>query len=374
MFIKGGIGSGNFGHSGVPGQVGGSSEGSPLTKYLNTVNAISTSSESSFTKSKKINELIMKVLTDKGMNNDEKSQFYVDITPSLNVIEADIIESINGDIDAIFTSLSKPSEQLAALEYVQKLSTGTHYSDNLLKTKNALHDSIKKVKESIISELPVQHENLSTIAIDPIYQRNGSLKAREMLDAVTANISDDDYEVGQEAVSFYQHKGDWLVNGFLRKGELPTPDREICEKLGLTINRSSDTELTQAIKEKTKLLDSAMTSKLTNPTILTRFVGEGHPIYDAIKKGKDVMGTVYTEKAYSSTSSNYNFTWRSENLKIQINAPRGTKGLAFGSQYDLKFPEEYEFLLPRNASFKVVGFNPTNDTILVDLIDNGITG
>lgn len=112
----------------------------------------------------------------------------------------------------------------------------------------------------------------------------------------------------------------------------------------------------------------AMTNTIPQNCILTRWVGKGHPIVDAINQSKSVVGTVYQESGYSSTSADVDFKWMKGDIRIQIKTPKGTKGLAFGSQYDLRYDEEYEFLLPKNTAFLVNGYDEKTKTVIVEII------
>lgn len=168
--------------------------------------------------------------------------------------------------------------------------------------------------------------------------------------------------VQQEAVDIYGG-GDYRpINAYLRNQDTDFTQLDI-EIMG--VSSKDKKKVKQKIDAAVKKIDSAMQDELPQDTVLTRFVGNNHPIAQALASQKDISGTVFTEQAYSSTSVRTKGAF-SGDVKIQIRAPKGTKGLSFSSDLEPPFPNEYEFLLPRGSAFKIVAVK--DNVVIVDLI------
>ncbi len=208
--------------------------------------------------------------------------------------------------------------------------------------------------------------DLGNVKLDG-FARHDSNRAKDFLDSVSKRS-------GAESVHFYEYEGDWMVNDYLRTGSIPNNQSNARFKLEIGYVNDSEwtSTATNGIKNRIKKLDESMIDELTKPTVLTRFVGEGHPAYNAINSGLNALGTVYNEANFASTSANINHTFGGRKVKVRIKAPQGTRGLSFATDYKLRYPDEREFLLPRNSAFKIVGIDTDTSEVFVELIDNGV--
>ncbi len=121
--------------------------------------------------------------------------------------------------------------------------------------------------------------------------------------------------------------------------------------------------LSPELQQTAKQLDKALSkSSLPDDTVL----------YRARKKLPDDWkpGTVISDKAYVSTSTDAKLAEEFAGVGhvgpiMRIKAPKGTKGL-FTSAAS-KFPEESEFLMPRDQKFKITGITKENGKTFVDM-------
>ncbi len=310
---------------------------------------ISNTSQDALPRVSDLEKIKQSYLSDSNISQEEKDLAIEaidnEVEKSLNTVYA----SLKQDIDFLISDDTfSNAEKLAYLSdkksnIVKKLGK---YSGNCEKV---IYDAYQGIKQQTIEGLKSRPDvlNSGTYSLDG-YESNNAGQARGELDSIAGKQRNQ-----VKAVGFYEYQGDGVVNGYLRDGEI------------------AEEYTRESIQEKIDLMDSAMNDTLKANTLLVRWVGQGHPVIDALKQGKDIVGTVYNESAYSSTSMDNNYEGSKYNTKIIIKAPRGTRGLSFSSEYDLAYEDEYEFCLPRGATFKVLAVD--NGVIIVDLIENGIT-
>lgn len=204
------------------------------------------------------------------------------------------------------------------------------------------------------------------------YSRYDTNRGKDLLDSISKHS-------GKDAVHFYEYEGDWMVNNYLRNGSIPDNLSNARSKLQTDdINPlwASDEDwkasATRGLKRRIQQLDDSMIDELPRTTVLTRLIGNGHPAYEALYRGTDAIGSVYNEANFASTSVNFDHQFGKNKVKVRIKAPAGTRGLSFATDYQLRYPDEKEFLLPRSSAFKIVGMDFENNEVFVELIDNGV--
>lgn len=383
---KGGSGSGNFGHAGRKGKKGGSaSMSSALPNLANEGNSkkqnysqqIQQTLNNSLTKGN-IDTLkdLRKVKADfvsSGLPQSDMLDLMMEVVVVEEKIIANEVKVVKNEIDTYLTNDSVVKEMGGALSIINDVideKKGIHH--DLDKELNILkNDLLQTYNSKIIESLP-DGKIINDVDFDGFAILDAETSRDILIDVSQGK------EIQKKSAQFYERTGDWIVNGYLRTGKLPDNTSVVSKKLELgkpkiTVGGTGDwnDHVKKSIESKIKQLDESMTDSLKTDTILTRFVGKGHPIYEAISGKKDLLGTVYNEAGYSSTSANVYFNFGYNNVKIKIRAKAGTKGLAFNSNYNLVHSWEREFLLPRNSAFKVIGVELNGD-VIVDIIDNGV--
>lgn len=353
VYIKGSSLSGNHSHGGRPGIKGGS------TSVNSSYNA----------KEMALRQHKMQVMADIKTGIISKSEGDRKLT-SISDEQSDNLYEWENHLKSKI-STSSPSELNIMLNEVSSPTGITTGNQEYI--KNIIKDELKK-KGEIGSQILNNHNNVLTLEQSKGYQTidevnsamNGYGRLTEA-DAVSLlNQSAHDLQSQRDAVDFYQYKGDTIVNEYLRKDTTSVARRNL-ELIGLPYGGDKEA-ITQAVQSKVDLIDSAIIDELPQDTVLTRYVGKGHPVWEAIQIKKDVLGTTFTESGYSSTSAYDNFAFgEKNNIRIKIKAPKGTRGLAFSHNYSLKYADEYEFLLPRGSSFKIVATD--GKTVVVELLD-----
>lgn len=377
---KGGSGSGNFGHAGRKGKKGGSaSMSSALPNLANEGNSkkqnysqqIQQTLNNSSTKDN-IDTLkdLRKVKADfvsSGLPQSDMLDLMMEVVVVEEKIIANEVKVVKNEIENYLTNDSMVKEMGGALSIINDVideKKGIHH--DLDKELNILKNELLQTYNSKIIESLPDGKIINDVDFDGF-----AILDFENSRDVLIDISQGK-EIQKKSAQFYESTGDRIVNWYLRTGELPNNTSVVSKKLGLDNNSNiSDDNVKESIESKIKQLDESMTDSLKSDTILTRFVGRGHPVYEAILGKKDLSGTVYNESSYSSTSMNVYHTYGYNNVKIKIRAKAGTKGLAFNSNYGLLHSIEREFLLPRGSAFKVIGVELNGD-VIVDIIDNGV--
>lgn len=361
---KGSALSGNRGHSGREGLIGGSISNDPFIASLSPKFdeilqaghphqqahllrklAISTKADNPETRAK-LKEKI------KSIGSQISKNYY-------NLAESRFNEIVNSN-EPVATKLALLSVEqtwptnpldLQNLDFTESVKIGELYT----KTFNDLS------KQELDSGLPSVNDEISgEFAIIGNTTKIGN--------QALANILKDAYNPeNQRAIDFYFEKGDSIVNHTARTGSLPYDNPANRGKLSKTLGRDINVVDHESVQEVMNIMDNACTDRLPRSMVLTRRVGKGHPIYDALNEGKDLVDSVYTEKNFSSTSINYSSSFgKKDYVNIRIKAPQGTRGLSFfGVKY---MGTEYEFMLPRNSTFKVAGYNRNTNEVIVEII------
>lgn len=214
---------------------------------------------------------------------------------------------------------------------------GSGMSGNKLLNKNTI--------QSLDNYESERMGNLSTKG----YASFSNDKAEEYLDSISTYS-----DIKNKAIKVYESGGlANRINNYLRDDLLGTGNDEFVES-------------------KVREIENAMDDILPENTVLTRLVSRTHPLVVALKEKKNIVNTVYTEENFVSTSMNlmFNTDIASSHTRIRILAPKGTSGLAFGEKHSPAFGYEMEFLLPRNSSFLVKGFDVESGLVVVELIEN----
>lgn len=102
---------------------------------------------------------------------------------------------------------------------VEKLSAA-----NQLKNNNVIAN---------LPNLPPSQTPDGDVSHDYLEVRGGG--ARRFLNEMANDNIEQNYEQRKDGVKFYENAGDWILNNYLRKGELPYPDERIRKKLNLPI-------------------------------------------------------------------------------------------------------------------------------------------
>lgn len=352
---KGGIGSGNHGHSGRPDVVGGSaSNGSSFENFSVRIKEASIS---------EMVGLFSKIenLTRSGvLEKKQEFRLLLDIkkrcTETFSVESENIFNDNNTDI----------AEKTRLIEQLNKDATSLIlYGANPQINKN--NERLRAFGDNDSIVVNEQYGGVSGYVVLDGYTQYSYDDAREALNEATNG--DYSYEKSR-AIETYQDNNYKRINAYLR-GEFGLQDETELLPQEEALKRQIETmilSVDEGIEEES--------DTLKHPTVLNRWVGEGHPIYDAIAEAgsmedaKIVKGSIYTEKCFCSTTVNRHYQHSADAIKIQIRAKAGTKGLAFNDEiYDLEYPEEYEFLLPRNTSFRVVGKDVYAGTVIVEIVE-----
>lgn len=371
MLIKGSSFSGNFMHEGRPGIKGGSQSSDPYIRSLSDKfdNVLAQSHPHS-----QANEL--RLLSNYAFSNTQDPETRKKLRAK--------IKEIGEQISLNYLDLAK--------ERFSEISK----SDNSVTTKLALITSVyeNETWPNNINILNSQDLDIGVqFQIGDLYRETfNKLSMDELEDgrSIYGNISNDGYNIissktefgktalidilsdsrsqpHKKAVDFYFSKGDEIVNQYARAGKVinTVESRQAVSKL---LGRTIDEVTPEIIKEATQAVDSSCNDTLSKSMVLTRRVGEGHPVYEALTKGKDITDTVYTESNYASTSLDYASDFgRKNHVNIRINAPKGTRGLSF---YGVKYmTTEFEFMLPRNITFKVIGYNRNLNEVIVNIME-----
>ncbi len=367
MFVKGSALSGNRGHAGREGLKGGSLPNNPFMRGLvDRFNAILDESNPH-----KQAEMLHVVSSERknAPDADSKSDFNSKIKQVGKEVSQNYYNYAESKISEIMNSNESDAVKLALL---------TVANNQEFWPVNNLHlNNLDSSKQFEIGE--IYRKAFNQLASNKL--PDGSTSDGQQTTGFTIVSNSDEYGKAileselkamynpnhQEAIDFYfGGGGDAIVNNYARNGTLPSINSDTKAKLGNDID--NQVELSNRVKSSVEMIDNSMTDSLQKNFVLTRRVGKGHPIYDALSNGKNVVDTIYTESGYSSTSLNYASTFgKKDNLNIRILAPKGTKGISF---YGVKYMStEYEFLLPRNLSFKVTGYNQMSNEVFVEIVN-----
>lgn len=351
IFIKGGVGSGNFGHSGREGFIGGSGGFNTETyqvKVSNDIAYMTSKDNHPIDRAQKLVEsyaLNDKLFDDGDIDYSTQKKIYNSLLDIHNQIGDDLISSAKDKIDRILAKKLPSGQSQAELENAKQEYCGLIKEITLdKKTEIMFNNAIAGNNQKVLDGL---NEGKSTeFNYGNALKTNNEIEIIKVLDnslkAKTAT---------EKAILVYQ-------------------DTSACE----AINASLRGGYSETYKDEIKTIDKAMKSTLNQDTILTRNVKGSHPMAIAINQSKDATGTVYTEQNYSSTSVNFDNQFGStSDIRIRILTPKGTKGLAFSHNLELDYPDELEFCLPRGCSFEVTAMNYEKREVYVRLIDNGVT-
>ena len=123
---------------------------------------------------------------------------------------------------------------------------------------------------------------------------------------------------------------------------------------------------TGSISHHVKNIDTAIAKSpgLPHDTVLYRKKSTGTELYAWAQNAK--VGSPYKSKGFDSTSISTS-GW-SGNVTLRYRAPTGLKGFFMNTKgYNSSHPGEYEYLLPRNLHWNVIGKKVTGSNITIDL-------
>ncbi len=122
------------------------------------------------------------------------------------------------------------------------------------------------------------------------------------------------------------------------------------------------------LREEIAAIDSAIDEARCD-TILIVFRGIGQEYADALKQRRLRKGDVIEDAAYLSTSTKQEIAKRFQafeppGLILRITIPKGAPALSLKPLSD--YPDEDEWLLPRNTRLRVTGYDRVNRTLEVE--------
>lgn len=124
---------------------------------------------------------------------------------------------------------------------------------------------------------------------------------------------------------------------------------------------------TPQVKGWVKNIDTAMKKSpgLPHDTMLYRRKPSGSELYQWAKITK--VGATYESKGYDSTSISKDFA-HGGSVVLRYRAPKGLSGFFMNTNgYNSQYPHEYEYLLPRNLKWNVIGKSQSGSQIIIDL-------
>lgn len=353
IFAKGGSGSGNFGHSGIPGQVGGSggfSVDSYKQSILSDLKFIDSKGIHPVSRAQKLAELLQKnrdLYAGNSIDSDTSDKVFNLLNSKTDALVGEVNESAKNALIKIIKGSSSPEQLQIDLDSAKETYCSVIKKLSFDKTvQNLYNDAISGRHEEILASLDKKESNPKDFDYGNALKTNNELEIIKILDNSLKSP-----KMTQNAIYLYE-------------------DTSVCSE----INNSLINGYSDSYKDEIKTIDRGMKSQLLQDTILTRNVSGRHPMALAIDLGKDAVGTVYTEPNYASTSMNYNNEFGGKDaVRIRILAPKGSKGMSFSHNLELSYPDELEFCLPRGCSFKVTAMNYDTREVYVELIDNGVT-
>ena len=337
MILDGGHGSGNFGHEGRPGEIGGSAQ-------------------SSATVSKETaNSLIQKV-------NTSKSGTVIQISANGNGLFRD-----NGDTAELRVVRNKHS-----VEKLVDINTGKEYTtaDVLMQVVQSQSNDFDLLSDE--SQCPQSVDAYSggkDAFAEEAFSKERKKNAQKCYGAVESEIAYGDVAKSvaenaspeQKYAAFMYMANSSSINGMLRGERLNSNLEEMCKK-------TSD-DLASLIEKSSYNSDIYVQRGITAKGLSAMLGCDESAIStsdeDALKK--TAVGTEYTENAFTSAGAAMGTGLTDRDVQMSIYCPKGTKMLYMNKAVGADDEAQNEMLLQKGTSYKVTGIKRLNDgKIMVD--------